>query len=118
MPCGQWPQPQEVLPHLHAKAHSQDYWRIPVQLGLEELHFNRRRQGDLVLLAQGLLTSPEATPRTHLWSGYVADLVGVPRIAADLAKLGMQDRELPRPPCNRRCAIVQATSRKGGIGSP
>ena len=81
--------PQQILKQLFSKANEGDYWGLAVQLGLEELHFNRRNHEGLSVVANALLVSDKGGERTHLWSAFIADIVELEQILVDLKELGI-----------------------------
>ncbi len=74
----------DVLPE---RALEGDFWYEALKLGLEDLVYNR--QGEQTLLRDAYLLCPDKWPadlsaqRVILWTGYIADLIGIDVIEAD-----------------------------------
>ena len=74
----------DVLPE---RAREGDFWYEALKLGLEDLVYNR--QGEQTLLRDAYLLCPDNWPadlsaqRVILWTGYIADLIGIDVIEAD-----------------------------------
>lgn len=64
-----------------------NYWATAVQLGFEELYYNRRNENSLLDFAYRLCPKAEADgiaeERQHLWSSNIAKLLGTEKIKAD-----------------------------------
>ncbi|MCB0276406.1 MAG: DUF1566 domain-containing protein [Calditrichaeota bacterium] len=64
-----------------------DYWSVAMQLGFEEMLFNRRSKNELLNLAYFLCGREEAAnqaeERSHLWSANIAVLLGESAIKSD-----------------------------------
>ncbi|MGH1365345.1 MAG: SUMF1/EgtB/PvdO family nonheme iron enzyme [Calditrichia bacterium] len=64
-----------------------DYWSTALQLGFEELRYNRRSDNQLLDLAYQLCSSESAktavVERQHLWSSNIAKLLGTQKIEQD-----------------------------------
>jgi formylglycine-generating enzyme required for sulfatase activity len=64
-----------------------DTWTLAVQLGAEELLYNRRSPEDMLDLAYQLCPTPtptgEPAQRAALWSGLIATIAGAEKISAD-----------------------------------
>ena len=76
--------PKQLVPKLREKATHEDYWRVPVRLGLEEFYFNRFSHEALSDVARRLLAPTDRTERGQLWGAYIADIVGIAQIQQDL----------------------------------
>ncbi|MFK7843962.1 MAG: SUMF1/EgtB/PvdO family nonheme iron enzyme [Rhodothermales bacterium] len=62
-----------------------DFWTVAVQMGAQELLFNRRNQNQLLDNAEKLLTvvKDETGARETLWSAHMAQVVGREQVALD-----------------------------------
>ena len=71
--------------YIRTLAKEGDFWTVAIQLGAQELLFNRRSPNQLLDNAKQLLGDVSDAPsaREALWSGYMAQVVGKAQVKAD-----------------------------------